>query len=174
MTRNSIDAPASAQRKVRTGELVNLSFSVLHSKGPRCTRARSQPMLAAIRCIPGAVSTLAAAMTSDLPHQRPTPSFAAPMNPARYHRSNERRPHQVIEPTSLHDLLVLAHMGLLRPDVGHHAVAGARGRNLPPMCRRATTPRPRGAARRQRGSLFHLNMVTRCGWSSPAITELTR
>lgn len=39
------------------------------------------------------------------------------MNPARYQRSNERRPHQVIEPiTSQRDLFVLAHMGIPRPD----------------------------------------------------------
>jgi hypothetical protein len=56
-------------------------------------------------------------MTSDLSHDRAAPSFAAPMNPARYHRSNERRPHEVIEPTTpQRNLFVLAHMGIPRPD----------------------------------------------------------
>jgi len=56
-------------------------------------------------------------MTSNPPSERAAPSFAAPMNPAGYQRLGERQPHQVIEPiTPQHDLFMLAHMGIPRPD----------------------------------------------------------
>jgi sulfane dehydrogenase subunit SoxC len=56
-------------------------------------------------------------MASDSPPEQAAPSFAAPMNPARYQRLNERRPHEVIEPTTpQHQLFVLAHMGIPQPD----------------------------------------------------------
>jgi sulfane dehydrogenase subunit SoxC len=56
-------------------------------------------------------------MASDSTPEQAAPSFAAPMNPARYQRLNERRPHEVIEPTTpQHQLFVLAHMGIPQPD----------------------------------------------------------
>lgn len=56
-------------------------------------------------------------MTSGPDAERAAPSFAAPMDPAQYHRAGDRRPHQVIEPiTPQRELFVLAHMGIPRPD----------------------------------------------------------
>lgn len=57
-------------------------------------------------------------MTSVSPAEQAAPSFAAPMNPARYQRLGERGPHRLIEPiTPQRDLFVLAHMGIPRPDI---------------------------------------------------------
>lgn len=56
-------------------------------------------------------------MTVESRHASPSPSFAAPMDPARYTRRIILEPHQAIEAvTPQRDLFVLAHLGIPRVD----------------------------------------------------------
>jgi sulfane dehydrogenase subunit SoxC len=56
-------------------------------------------------------------MTAKRGGEMPSPSFAAPMDPARYTRRMVREPHQTVERvTPQRDLFVLAHLGIPRVD----------------------------------------------------------